>query len=222
MLRPTTPFQSTRRSSNTWRRCCVPAITLWLRLQLVVYLIANRLLQPRSNAHGIALDPWSHEPRVKQAAIYCSGHMCYIMQMSKDDLVQSLRRQSKGYHQNSSQYRGVTKHQKGKWEARIGQVVGKKYKYLGLFTSEIDAAVAYDRAAVAAKRIQAQTNFDLSHYTDLLSALQTFYVLPVHGTPWWKHCGIETLWCRRVLLRAHPPSPHGALGTRSAFHVGHR
>ena len=92
--------------------------------------------------------------------------------MSKDDLVQSLRRQSKGYHQNSSQYRGVTKHQKGKWEARIGQVVGKKYKYLGLFTSEIDAAVAYDRAAVAAKRTHAQTNFDLSHYMDLLSALQ--------------------------------------------------
>lgn len=90
--------------------------------------------------------------------------------MTKEDLVQSLRRQSKGYHQNSSQYRGVTKHQKGKWEARIGQVVGKKYKYLGLFTSEIDAAVAYDRAAVQAKRLVAQTNFDLVHYMDLLSA----------------------------------------------------
>lgn len=44
------------------------------------------------------------------------------VQMTKEELVQSLRRQSKGYHQNSSQYRGVTKHQKGKWEARIGQV----------------------------------------------------------------------------------------------------
>lgn len=43
--------------------------------------------------------------------------------MTKEELVQSLRRQSKGYHQNSSQYRGVTKHQKGKWEARIGQVL---------------------------------------------------------------------------------------------------
>lgn len=89
--------------------------------------------------------------------------------MSKEDLVQSLRRQSKGYHQNSSQYRGVTKHQKGKWEARIGQVVGKKYKYLGLFTSEVDAAVAYDRAAVQAKRLNAQTNFDIANYMDLLS-----------------------------------------------------
>lgn len=91
--------------------------------------------------------------------------------MSKEDLVLLLRRQSKGYHQNSSQYRGVTKHQKGKWEARIGQVPGKKYKYLGLFKSEVDAAVAYDRAAVEAKRLLAQTNFELSHYTDLLGAL---------------------------------------------------
>lgn len=88
--------------------------------------------------------------------------------------MQSLRRQSKGYHQNSSKYRGVTKHQKGKWEARIGQVIGKKYKYLGLFTSETDAAVAYDRAAVQAKRLNAQTNFDISSYMDLLSAPLSF------------------------------------------------
>ena len=43
------------------------------------------------------------------------------VQMAKDELVQSLRKQSRGYHQNSSKFRGVTKHQKGKWEARIGQ-----------------------------------------------------------------------------------------------------
>ena len=33
-----------------------------------------------------------------------------------------------GNHQNSSQFRGVTLHQKGKWEARIGTLVGRKYK----------------------------------------------------------------------------------------------
>jgi AP2-like factor, euAP2 lineage len=103
-----------------------------------------------------------------------------IVQMSKEELVQSLRRQSKGYHQNSSKYRGVTKHQKGKWEARIGQVIGKKYKYLGLFTSEMDAAIAYDRAAVQAKRLNAQTNFNISDYMDLLSAPQSFEI-PGHS-----------------------------------------
>ena len=42
--------------------------------------------------------------------------------------MQNLRRQSKGYQKTSSQFRGVTRHQKGKWEARIGQMIGKKYK----------------------------------------------------------------------------------------------
>jgi hypothetical protein len=42
--------------------------------------------------------------------------------------VLSLRRQSKGNHKTSSLYRGVTRHQKGKWEARIGQMIGRKYK----------------------------------------------------------------------------------------------
>jgi AP2-like factor (euAP2 lineage) len=50
------------------------------------------------------------------------------MQMTKDELVQSLRQQSKGCRKASSQYRGVTRHQKGKWEARIGQASGKKYR----------------------------------------------------------------------------------------------
>jgi L-lactate utilization protein LutC len=48
-------------------------------------------------------------------------HLTLCMQTTKDELVQKLRRQGKGFHQNSSKFRGVTKHQKGKWEARIGQ-----------------------------------------------------------------------------------------------------
>lgn len=51
-----------------------------------------------------------------------------LVQVSKEEVVQSLRKQSRGAQKTSSQYRGVTKHQKGKWEARIGQMVGRKYK----------------------------------------------------------------------------------------------
>ena len=53
-------------------------------------------------------------------------------QVTKEEVVQTLRRQSKGFQKTSSQYRGVTRHQKGKWEARIGQMVGKKYKWARL------------------------------------------------------------------------------------------
>lgn len=52
---------------------------------------------------------------------------------------------------HSSQYTGVTWHRKlGKWQAAIG-IAGKNH-YLGVFTSEEDAARAYNVAALAALR----------------------------------------------------------------------
>eukprot|EP00892_Ulva_mutabilis_P012192 jgi/Ulvmu1/9345/UM050_0096.1 len=98
------------------------------------------------------------------------GELDNFESVTKEELVQQLRRQGKGSNQNSSRYRGVTKHQKGKWEARIGQVVGRKYKYLGLYLTEKEAAIAYDRAAVAARGMSAQTNFEITNYVELLSA----------------------------------------------------
>lgn len=62
---------------------------------------------------------------------HCAGllqHFVSLIQVSKEEVVQSLRKQSRGAQKTSSQYRGVTKHMKGKWEARIGQMVGRKYK----------------------------------------------------------------------------------------------
>ena len=41
-------------------------------------------------------------------------------QVTREEVVQTLRRQSKGFQKTSSQYRGVTRHQKGKFEARCG------------------------------------------------------------------------------------------------------
>ncbi len=77
-------------------------------------------------------------------------------------------------HRGRSTYRGVTKHHsqrnqagyskravKGRWEARIGRVDGGKYKYLGTFLTERDAAVAYDKAVMAYRGAKVSSNFRL-------------------------------------------------------------
>jgi len=89
----------------------------------------------------------------------------YMDNISLEELVMAVRRQSQGFARGSSRYRGVTRHpgQNGRWEARIG-TPGSKHVYLGLYADEAEAAKAYDRALVKRRGPQAATNFSISEY----------------------------------------------------------
>ncbi|KAJ8568192.1 hypothetical protein K7X08_020914 [Anisodus acutangulus] len=89
-----------------------------------------------------------------------------IMQnMTKEQHLASLRRRSSGFARGVSKYRGVARHHhNNRWEARIGRVFGNKYLYLGTYSTQEEAARAYDIAAIEYRGTNAMTNFDMNTY----------------------------------------------------------
>ncbi|KAI5056452.1 hypothetical protein GOP47_0028270, partial [Adiantum capillus-veneris] len=88
-----------------------------------------------------------------------------MQKFSREEYIASLRRKSNGFSRGVSKYRGVARHHhNGRWEARIGRVYGNKYLYLGTYSTQEEAAVAYDIAAIQYRGLNAVTNFDMSNY----------------------------------------------------------
>ncbi|KAL7120292.1 hypothetical protein ACP275_02G114600 [Erythranthe tilingii] len=93
-----------------------------------------------------------------------------MQKLTKEEYLASLRRRSSGFSRGVSKYRGVARHHhNGRWEARIGRVCGNKYLYLGTYSTQEEAAAAYDMAAIEFRGSNAVTNFDISNYANKLT-----------------------------------------------------
>jgi hypothetical protein len=96
-----------------------------------------------------------------------------LAKMTKEELVLELRRESAGFSRGTAPFRGVSwRSQTGRWEARIGWLLGRKYTYLGTFKSGEEAARAYDVAAVVTRGRDAVTNYPLAEYEEKVQEVE--------------------------------------------------
>jgi hypothetical protein len=99
---------------------------------------------------------------------------------------------------NRTGYIGVTKQKNGKWRSEIGFEMSRLF--LGIFDTPINAAKAYDNAAIFYFGSQANTNFPISQYTTIKIPLSIVFKL----TEKEREMSISSVENLRHLLFANP------------------